>query len=164
MKLRRLGVDDWRSFREVRLAALAESPGNYFASLTEAEALPDSWWRDLLDQERIALFGLFDDDTPVGITGVFVDRDDPSGRTAAFGMTWIAPSHRGRGLSALYYRERIAWARTAEFARVEVSHRDDNLASGRAMRAAGFHQIGRRSRQWPDGVVADDLVYALDLA
>ncbi len=31
--IRQLGIDDWRAFRKARLAALTDSPGNFFRSL-----------------------------------------------------------------------------------------------------------------------------------
>ena len=99
----------------------------------------------------------------VGLTGAFRDRDDPSGRTAAFGMTWLDPAYRGRGVARLYYDVRIAWARAQGFARIEVGHRASNAASGAAMRRAGFVRTGSRPHLWPDGVWEDDVVYALDL-
>lgn len=161
--LRRLVPADWQAVRAVRLRALAESPGNFFASLADAQALPDHRWRDLLGQDKAALFGAFDEEGLVGITGVFTDRDDPSGRTAAFGMTWLDPMYRGGGIGHLFYAERLAWARARGFARVEVSHRASNTPSRRAMLAAGFRQIAVRPHRWPDGTEEDDLLYELVL-
>ncbi|WP_425228132.1 GNAT family N-acetyltransferase [Sphingomonas sp.] len=165
--LRQLRPDDWEAFRAVRLAALADAPGNFFASLAEAQALPDPWWRTLLTKQRTALFGAFaheeGSDRLVGITGAFTDRDDPTGRTAAFGMTWLAPGHRGQGIGHRFYQVRLDWARTQGFARVEVSHRGSNEPSRRAMLAAGFRHVATRRHCWPDGAEEDDLLYELRL-
>lgn len=160
--IRQLGPDDWRAFRDIRLRALAESPGNFFRPLAEEEAAPDARWIDLLSSDRQALFGLHGHDAPIGITGVFTSRDDPA--VAEFGMTWLDPAWRGRGLSALFYRERIAWARARRFARIVVSHRRSNETSRRAMLAAGFHQTGATPHRWPDGQDDDDVHYEMVLA
>lgn len=159
--LRQLGPDDWRTFRTLRLAALADSPGNFFRSLDEEQAAPDARWIDLLSSDRQALFGLLDADRMIGITGVFTDRNDPA--TAEFGMTWLDPAWRGRGLSALFYCERVGWARANGFDCIAVSHRRSNETSRRAMLAAGFRETGAAPHHWPDGQIDDDIAYELPL-
>jgi RimJ/RimL family protein N-acetyltransferase len=159
--VRQLGPDDWRAFRDIRLQALAESPGNFFRALASEEEAPDARWIYLLSSDRQALFGLFDADRLIGITGVFTDHDDPT--TADFGMTWLDPAWRSRGLSAIYYRERIAWARARRFARINVSHRRSNETSRRAMLAAGFRETGADPHVWPDGQEDDDVHYEMVL-
>ena len=159
--VRRLDESDWRSLRDVRLRALADAPGSFFRALADDQARPDTHWRDMLTDAGIALFGAFDGEAIVGLTGAFTDRDDPSGRTAALGMTWLAPPYRGRGVSRLYYAERIAWARARGFARIAVGHRASNTASGAAMRQAGFQLIGREPHHWPDGADEDLVQYEL---
>ena len=163
MILRRLGPEDWRAFRDVRLAALRDSAGAFFRSLAEEEAQPEAYWRELLALDTAALFGVFDGEALVGITGVFTDRDDPSGRTAALGMTWLAPVHRGRGVGHRFYAARLAWAREHGFARVAVGHRASNEPSRRTMLAAGFREVGRTPHQWPDGGSEDHVDYELML-
>ena len=161
--LRRLGPADWRALRAVRLRALADAPGNFFRSLVEDAAQPDTHWQAMLANPASAIFGAFDGELIVGLTGAFTDRDDPSGATAAFGMTWLDPAYRRQGVSQRYYEARIAWARAQGYARIEVGHRASNAASGAAMRRAGFRMIGRRPHPWPDGVVEDDVLYELAL-
>lgn len=159
--LRRLEPADWKALRAVRLRALADAPGNFFRSLAEDEAQPEEHWRTMLANPTSALWGAFDGEAIVGLTGAFRDRDDSSGQTAAFGMTWLDPAYRGRGVSRLFYEVRIAWARAQGFARIEVGHRASNAASAAAMRRAGFVRIAARPHLWPDGAWEDDVVYEL---
>ena len=161
LALRRPGADDWRALRAIRLRALADAPGSFFRSFAEDEAQPDAHWQAMLVSSTTALWGAFDSDRIVGLTGAFRDRDDPSGRTAAFGMTWLDPAYRGQGVSRLYYDARIVWARAQGFAWIEVGHRASNAASGAAMRRAGFVPTTRRAHLWPDAVWEDEVVYAL---
>src|SRR4028119_1566034 len=65
----------------------------------------------MLGDEEAALFGLFDEDCLVALTAAFVDRDDPSGGTAFLGMSFVLPSHRGRGLARRPFTARVDWAR-----------------------------------------------------
>ena len=161
--LRRLGPDDWCTLRAVRLRALADSPGNFFRSFAEDAERPDAHWQAMLVHPTTALWGAFVGEAIVGLTGAFRDRDDPTGQTAAFGMTWLDPAWRGTGVARLYYDARIAWARAQGFVRVEVGHRASNAASAAAMRRAGFRPIARRPHHWPDGAWEDDVVHELVL-
>jgi hypothetical protein len=43
----RVTEQDWRSWREIRLAALAEAPDAFADTLSQAEALPDDDWREM---------------------------------------------------------------------------------------------------------------------
>jgi len=41
----RVGEDEWRVWREVRLAALADTPGAFGSGIQEEEAIPEENWR-----------------------------------------------------------------------------------------------------------------------
>ena len=161
--IRRLMPGDETDLRAVRLRALADAPGNFLRTLAEEQSRPAVHWSDLLAAPATAMFGLFDCAAIIGLTAAYTDRDDPSGTTAGFGMTWLDPAYRRRGLSALFYAERIAWARSTGLHRIRVGHRASNIASGAAMRAAGFRPIGRRVHVWPDGVTEDEILHDLNL-
>lgn len=163
MEIRRLTPADWRANRAIRLEALAECPGNYFTSLAEAEARSDDEWRAMLENPDLAIFGLFDGDQLAGLTAIYIDGDDPDGRTAGLAMSYIRPGYRGRGLTALLYRARLGWARERGCTRVIVSHRASNTPSRRAIERHGFTRTGSRSHVWPDGVAEEDIQYELML-
>jgi RimJ/RimL family protein N-acetyltransferase len=163
MQIRRLLADDWEAHRDIRLEALADSPGNYFTSLAEARARGDDAWRAMLMGPSMAIFGLYDDTALIGLTGVYLDRDDPSGRTAGLAMSYIRPAWRGRGFSALFYAARLDWAREQGCTRMIVSHRASNTPSRRAVERHGFQRIGADRHRWPDGSEEDDVRYELML-
>ena len=161
--IRPLRPDEWPAFREIRLRSLATDPGNFFRSVAEEEARPEAEWREMLDSKDGAVFGLFDADRLIGLTAVYVDRAIAARDTAGLGMTWLNPSYRGRGLSALIYTARVAWARDKGLARMIVSHRADNEPSRRAMLAHGFRPTGTAPHPWPDGRTVDNVSYELSL-
>lgn len=161
--IRALLPEEWQAFRAVRLAALAESPGNFFRTAAEERARPERDWREMLTSDDGAVFGLFDGERLVGLTAVYIDRAIPARDTAGLGMTWVAPAYRGRGLAATIYAARIGWARDKRLARIIVSHRDGNEPSRRAMLAAGFSETGRAPHRWPDGELVDNIDYELPL-
>jgi RimJ/RimL family protein N-acetyltransferase len=107
---------------------------------------------------------IYEDQTPIGVTGVSVDRDDPSGKTAIFWGSWLAPRARGKGLSDLMYKTRIDWVRAqAKVEKIIVSHRASNLRSKFANQKHGFVFTRRIAKVWNDGKTEDEIFYELRL-
>jgi GNAT superfamily N-acetyltransferase len=95
--VRRLVLEDWEVLRDVRLAALVDSPGS-FGSAIEAELRRSpSDWTDALTREAWFLAGTPDD--PVGIVGYFPEDRYPDG-FPQLGAMWVAPHARRQGVAA----------------------------------------------------------------
>jgi RimJ/RimL family protein N-acetyltransferase len=162
--IRPLAPDQWRAFRGIRLEALQTEPGVFSMSYAEEVERPEADWREIIASANHKVFGLFDEARLIGITAVFRDRDDPSGDTALFAMSYIEPDYRGRGLSERFYTARLAWVRAhGGFKRVHVSHRASNEASRRANQRHGFVRTRAESKRWPDGSTEDNVHYELML-
>ena len=163
--LRELTVADWPALRALRLRALQSEPGVFFTPYAREVEHDEAAWRALATGDAAhQVFGLFDAGKLVGMSGVFRDRDDPSGRTAVFGMSYIMPAYRGTGLVARLYAARLAWARAhPEFVRVVVGHRRSNEPSRRAITRSGFRPTGTRPHHWPDGSDEDYVAYEMVL-
>lgn len=161
--IRQLSPEEWPAFRALRLRALASDPGHFFRSVAEEEARPAEQWREMLESEDGAVFGLFDGPAMVGLTAVYIDRAIPARDTAGLGMTWIEPAYRGRGLASLIYHARIAWTRDRRLVRIIVGHRAGNEPSRRAMLAHDFRPVASTAHEWPDGAVVDHISYELPL-
>ena len=163
--IRPVVVGDWAELRRVRLEALRSEPVAFHSNYAAEAGQTDEDWQRLIGAPAQRLFGLFADGTLVGISAVFTDRNDPTGRTALFGMSYIQPDLRGRGYAALLHRARLDWTRTQpQFRIIRVSHRASNVASGRAIARSGFACVGRETRVWPDGVAEDELLYEMTIA
>lgn len=93
-EIRRFQAEDWAALREVRLAALAESPYAFFSTLAGEADRDEAGWRDWTG--RTVLYGAWRDGQPVGLAGTF-RRDD--GRWHIVSM-WVAPAVRGTGVAA----------------------------------------------------------------
>jgi GNAT superfamily N-acetyltransferase len=164
--VRALEERDWESLRALRLKALRTEPGVFCALHADEAGKPESEWRTLtsnvLGGQRV--FGLFDGDALVGLSGVFTDRADASGETALFAMSYIEPAYRGRGFARLFFEARLDWVRSrGAFKRVRVSHRRSNDISRRANQRYGFVETHAVERTWPDETQDDEVVYELDL-
>jgi len=87
-ELRRLGPDDWETYREIRLAALADSPDAFGSTLERERELGEDDWRRRLTGAVYVV----EDPRPVAVGGIF----DNAGTPHVWGM-WTHPEHRGRG-------------------------------------------------------------------
>ena len=100
-----------RPLRELRLNAENE-PGVFFRRYDEeAGQLEDHWTALASGDDRHQVFGAFAGDRLIGISAVFVDPDDPRGATVRFGMSYVEPAHRRRGVISRLYETRFAWVR-----------------------------------------------------
>ena len=161
--IKQLKWDDWQDYKSIRLHALKEHPGVYFADYDETVKLPDSFWQEPLDSDHAVVFGIYDGDNMIGLAGVFTWREDPTGKTAIFAMDFIHRDYRGKGLTKLLYQARLEWvrARTAQFDKAAIGHRAGNEASRRAIISHDFKLVGKEICQWPDGT--EDLEYNYEL-
>jgi len=163
--VRELEPSEWRAFRDVRLHALRSEPGLFFSSHDAESALGETEWRRRVRNPNGQMFGVFDGERLVGITGVITARDDPSGESAMLIASYLLPEYRGRGLSRLLYEARLAWVRERpRYRRVVVSHRRSNEPSRRAIGRFGFAPVATVSTTWPDGSTDDELQYAMAVA
>ena len=164
ISIRQLTEDDWRLFSEVRLKALQTDP-QVFGSNYELESkYSETDWRDRLRAKDLAVFLLFADETPIGITGVGVSRADPTRRTAFLWGSWLEPEFRRRGISDLMYKTRLDWARNQPgIEKIVVSHRASNVASKYANQKHGFVFTHTDEKTWTDGATEDEVWYELKL-
>jgi len=160
--IRKLGEDDWQIFKHIRLEALATDPFVFGSNSAAESERTEEQWREPLRSPKYGIFVLFEDELPKGITGIVVDRDDPSESTALLWGSWLAPEIRGKGLSKLLYESRITWAREHPWVeRIIVSHRASNLSSKFANQAFGFVPTHVTEKIWNDGVAEQEFHYEL---
>jgi ribosomal protein S18 acetylase RimI-like enzyme len=90
IEVRALEPSEWRTFRDVRLAALAADGDAFLTSLEEAAAWPEDTWAAVADRRGVA----FVDGEPVGMVGWswHDDVDDPFLELISM---WVRPDHRG---------------------------------------------------------------------
>jgi ribosomal protein S18 acetylase RimI-like enzyme len=86
-EVRRIGPDDWETFRDVRLRALADSPDAFGSTLEREQAFAEADWRRRVSGQVVVVL----DPGPVSVGGLFDD-----GVSHVWGM-WTDPTHRRRG-------------------------------------------------------------------
>src|SRR5205085_10663372 len=69
--IKRVGPDDWRLFREVRLASLRDAPSAFASRLETALEYREADWRERL--ASVTQFVAFDAEQPVGTAGALTE-------------------------------------------------------------------------------------------
>jgi GNAT superfamily N-acetyltransferase len=149
----RLSEDEWRVWRAVRLAALAEAPGSFGSTLAQEQTLGDEEWQGMIRRGAVfvaaaggtAAGGASVGGAPVGVAAG-IRRPDPAER--GLGAMWVAPPWRGRGVAARLADAVIDWARQEGAARIGLWSPADNPRACRFYERQGFRSTGK-TRPFP---------------
>lgn len=164
ISIKQLSEADWRLFSQIRLKALQIDPLAFGSNYESESQMTEEDWRSRLRAKDNAIFVIYNDETPIGMTCVSVDRNDPTQKTALLWGSWLDPNFRGKGLSELMYQTRIDWAkRQPTVERIIVSHRASNLASKNANQKHGFVCTHENDRTWSDGLTESEFYYELKI-
>ncbi|WP_028652093.1 GNAT family N-acetyltransferase [Nocardioides halotolerans] len=150
LELRILTPDDWPTWRELRLAALADAPAAFGSTLAEWQGAGDTEerWRS-----RLSIPGARDvvavlDGAPVGMVSGVPGRDDESAELISM---WVSPSARGHGVGDRLVQAVEDWAADRGAARLRLSVMPDNDAARALYERNGFADTGEPGDQRPDG-------------
>jgi ribosomal protein S18 acetylase RimI-like enzyme len=131
-----LRPDDWPRWRELRLAALAESPDAYGSKLSNWQGDNDTeqrWRARLADVAYNVLAAL--DGVPVGIASGTADTP------VELISMWVAPGARGRGVGDALVRAVLRWAERRGVS-VRLAVREQNTKAIELYRRHGFVIVG----------------------
>ncbi len=140
----RVGEDDWRVWREVRLAALTDAPTAFGSGLEREEALPEDAWRVMA--RTAAIFVAVADGAAVGVVA---GLPRASAEERGLGAMWVAPSWRGRGVAPALAAAVMAWARSEGSTRIRLWVPADRARARRFYESQGFRATGQ-ARPFPD--------------
>lgn len=134
--LDRLAPDDWKRWRALRLAALAEAPYAFGATLAEWSGDGDAEprWRQRLELGGVHLVAVLDGEDVGMASGIHTDRPD----AAAVISMWVAPAGRGRGVGDALLAEIADWARSWGASYVDLNVAGGNVAAEQLYRRNGF--------------------------
>lgn len=134
----------WRSYRDVRLAALMDAPDAFGSTWSAEQARPPAQWRDRLvaahtsglDLPLVAVV----DERAVGLLWAKVDAADA--RTVHLFQMWVAPAMRGQGIGKSLLERAISWARSVHAEAVQLGVTCADTPALRLYRSIGFQAFG----------------------
>ncbi|PSL06860.1 ribosomal protein S18 acetylase RimI-like enzyme [Haloactinopolyspora alba] len=153
IELRVLSPDDWITWRELRLAALADAPYAFGSRLVDwqGEGDHEERWRARLAVPGSYTVAALLDDVPVGCACGMPAGD---GGAAELTSMWVSPAVRGRGVGDRLVTAVERWARDVGAAVLRLTVAEGNDAASALYKRHGFRWTGVR-RLMPDGVRAE---------
>ena len=137
-EIQRLGPQDGRRFREIRLRSLRDAPDAFGSTYDETAARPMEAWPEQLTKMPTFVAVLADED--VGV--VRASKDEERADTAWLLSMWVAPQARGQGIADALIDAIVYWARDCGFDRLALDVADNNLHANALYQRKGFLQTG----------------------
>jgi len=141
MRVHRLGVDDWVPYRELRLAALTDTPEAFGETLDHARASDEQNWRDRLARMQgaraLGVVAVADDRSWVGTM-----RGEITGDDAWLYGVYVVPRHRRAGVARVLLTTMQDWA-TPHASRMLLHVATTNVRARQFYARDGFAVTGR---------------------
>jgi ribosomal protein S18 acetylase RimI-like enzyme len=150
IELRVLTPDDWRTWRALRLAALAEAPAAFGSRLADWQGQGD---REERWRARLSIPGSHNvvavlDGRPAGMASGVPEGEE----TAELISMWVCPEARGKGIGDGLIAAVERWARQAGMKTLRLSVAEDNEPATALYRRHGLRLSGELGDLMPDGL------------
>ncbi len=135
---------DWQNYRDIRLRSLQDSPDAFGTTYAQAKAYPDSLWQSRLENISIA----YDCPVVAELKGNTVGHawgriESTSKDEAHLFQMWVAPEHRGKGVSRIMLGAITNWAVAKKASSVVLSVTCANTPALKLYESAGFEAFGQ---------------------
>jgi ribosomal protein S18 acetylase RimI-like enzyme len=152
----RLTPDLWRTYRDVRLAALIDTPRAFWATYAEEAQRPDEEWQTFVAHALVWL--ALDGDRPAGLVGIYHSDDQPEEEVHLVQM-WVASSARGSGVADALVGAALDHARRHGWTRVRLEALRDNRRAWDFYLRLGFLPTGETTAMpWDPSAVEEAMV------
>lgn len=156
--VRVLDEQDWQIYRDVRLAALADSPNAFAASAAQERQFDDAFWRRRLTRSRRMVAQRGED--VLGVVSVGRASEEDPRACELFGL-WVTPQLRGQGVAWKLVQAGVDQAATDSFEFVVYWVGTDNGRGVAFASSFGFRPTDARRPMEvtgvPDGVQPAEL-------
>jgi GNAT superfamily N-acetyltransferase len=144
-EIERLTSDDWRDYRDVRLAALADAPWAFGGTLEREQRFSERDFRSRLEDR--AMFVARHQDRVIGlIGGLQLENED----AILLISMWVHPEFRGQGAGDLLVRAVLDWAQAHASPEVRLWVSEGNSPAERLYARNGFVRTGEWQPVHPD--------------
>jgi len=134
--VRRLQPDDWQVLRDIRLAALADSPSAFASTLAREEAFTEADWRWRI-ASGCSVVATDEHGEAVGLAGGYLHEGVPE-----LIAMWVRPASRGGGAVDQLVEAVAAWAREQDAALLRLWVVEGNDRAERVYRRLGIADTG----------------------
>lgn len=134
IRIRRIDADEWMLFRNLRLAALRDSPDAFETTFDYWKDANEARWRGRLDGVAFNVVAELDSG-PAGMVSAIAPRPDG---TVELISLWVSPEARGRGVGDALVEAVVQWANEHAASSVLLGVRAANLPAIALYRRRGF--------------------------
>ena len=146
ISIRRLIPTDLAAYRQIRLESLKNDPDNYGSTFEEESKSPKLVFEKYILEQTPGnrMFGAFDGDTLVGISGFFGDTRQRVLHRAKVTQVYLDPSYRGHGIAKRLLTHLIEEAFKIEsLESLQLEAVDSNKTAVGLYESLGFVSYGR---------------------
>ena len=154
MKIKILEEDDWKSFKNIRLEALQNSPVNFGSSFEIESGWDETKFKQIISDNLI--FGTFINEEIIASAAV---SSNPKPRRIHIGEIWAVytnPEYRGRKIIVNLLAELIKYSKDY-YLQLKLSVNTDNKYALKAYQSLGFIEYGREPRALKIGNRFEDI-------
>lgn len=138
--VREVSPGEWEMLRDIRLAALKDSPDAFGSSYARESVFSEDNWRDRLTSDATTFFAeLADVPEPVGLAGVY----EADGLADLVSM-WVCPAARGKGIGDALVNVASDWAKSQGYDSLLLWVTESNTPARRLYERCGFTPTGER--------------------
>jgi GNAT superfamily N-acetyltransferase len=137
LRMRELGPDDWRDWRELRLQALADAPFAFRSTLASWQDAGEERWRGRLTAVAYNLIAEVSG-RPAGMASGSLEGDEPPELISM----WVAPFARGTGVGTALIEAVARWAAAVRPGELRLQVIDGNEHAIRLYERSGFVDRG----------------------
>jgi len=155
--VRRAGAADVDHVRAVRLAALADAPDDFDATLAEQRPWSTARWRRWITERATFILERRGEGRGLAVG----EPHRGAARSAFLGAMWVHPALRGTGAADGLATAVVGWARAEGFGALCLHVESSNERARRFYERHGFRATGRRVPRARDNRTEDEMT--LDL-
>lgn len=159
--IRRAQFGDEPLLRELRIAALTDSPRAFSSTLERELNRTAENWRTWLTAPSVTFILESAQREPRGIVAGALENSDPS--IANLMSMWVHPSHRGTGAAAQLIASIQRWAAELRVREVRLLVNESNPVARACYERAGFRATGHRGINPVTGEPEIEMAYAVGI-
>lgn len=144
--IRVLTVDDLCAYKSIRLELLKNEPVNFGSSYDEENSFDDSFWANRLTNNKIIVFGAFDQETLVGISLAVTNPRKKIKHIATLNSMYVKKEYQNKGIGKKLIIAVIKFLKDKDVEILNLSVVTTNIAGINLYKHFGFTIYGEEKK------------------